>query len=150
IGDYFIKGSGVIGKFLAEKKKWLAKEFPPSLREKALGLCFDSRILDFGCGRGHLLRTLHYFGFKNLSGADLFISSDIHYPENVHIYKGDLMDIEPGFDVVMLHHSFEHLMEPLKAIERINELLVPGGRCLIRMPVVNFVWEKYGPNWVQL
>ena len=150
IGSYFIKGRGIAGKFLAEKKQWLAREFPPSLREKVLGLHFDSRILDFGCGSGHLLRTLYYFGFKNLTGADLFVSSDIHYPENVHIFRRDLTDIEPGFDVVMLHHSFEHLTEPLKAIRKINEILAPGGICLVRMPVVNFAWEKYGPNWVQL
>lgn len=110
----------------------------------------DSRILDYGCGSGKLLNILGYFGFRNLTGADIFIESDISYPNGVKIFKRSLEDLEPSFDLIMLHHSFEHLPEPFKALQEIHRLLTPKGLGLIRIPLASFAWEKYGVNWVSL
>lgn len=149
-GDYFMNGNNFPGKYLAEKKEWLRFNFPDSLREPILKLNFYSRILDFGCGGGKLLRNLYFYGFRNLTGADAFIEKDIIYPNGIKIYKRELKEIEPFFDLVMLHHSFEHLPNPLETLQEIRKLLVKDKFCLLRIPVVNFAWEKYGKNWVQL
>jgi SAM-dependent methyltransferase len=150
-GDYFLKGTNPIGKFIVEKKPWIRDHFPDSLAYAPLGLDFGSHILDFGCGAGRLLQTLHYFGFRDLTGADAFIEKDIFYPKTgVNIYKRALDEIEPFFDLVMLHHTFEHLPEPLEALRQIHRLLKPGKFCLLRIPVINYAWEKYGVNWVQM
>ena len=133
------------------RKRWRFRTyFPDYLKEPLLDLEFDSKILDFGCGAGQLLQTLYYYGFRNLTGADAFIESDIFYPNGVKIYKRALQEIEPFFDLVMLHHSFEHLPDPLESLREIHRLLPPGKFCLIRIPVKAFAWEKYGVDWVQL
>lgn len=149
-GNYFMKGKNLLGKYLTEKKEWLRFNFAHSLREPLLGIDFQSRILDFGCGDGKLLRNLYFYGFRNLTGADAFIEKDIFYPNGIEIYKRRLDEIEAEFDLVMLHHSFEHLPDPLETLREIHRLLADEKFCLIRIPVANYAWEKYGVNWVQL
>lgn len=149
-GDYFLTGKNLLGKFIVSKKPWLRDHYPDSLAYGPLGLDFGSRILDFGCGAGRLLQTLHYFGFRDLTGADAFIEKDISYKTGVKIYKRSLEEIEPYFDLVMMHHAFEHLPAPLDALRQVHRLLEPGKFCLLRIPVVNFAWEKYGVDWVQM
>ena len=149
-GEYFVKGRNLGGRYLAEKKDWINFFYPASLKEPFLKLNFYSRILDFGCGAGRLLQILHHFGFRNLTGADAFIEADIFYPNGVKVYKKMLSELEPDFNLIMLHHSFEHLPNPLETLGEIHPLLQTGGFCLIRLPVANFAWEKYGVNWVQL
>lgn len=136
---------------LIVRKQWRFRTFfPDYLKESLLELEYDSKILDFGCGAGQLLQALYYYGFRNLTGADAFIESDILYPNGVCVYKRRLSEIDPFFDLVMLHHSFEHLPDPLESLREIYRLLPPGKFCLIRIPVKAFAWEKYGVNWVQL
>lgn len=150
VGKELIFRRNLIGKALLKAKPWMADHFPRSLRSFPMGLNFDLKILDFGCGTGKLLRSLHHFGFRNLTGADSFIADDIRYPEGITIYKRGLEELEPHFDLVMLHHSFEHLPNPHAAMHQIKRLIGDSGRCLIRIPVATFAWEKYGTDWVQM
>ncbi len=105
-GRELLDGKSLVGKAILKAKPWVADHFPLTLRDQPFGLSFDSRILDFGCGTGKLLRSLH--------------------------------------------HSFEHLPDPHAALKQIIRLIGDTGRCLIRLPVVNFAWEKYGTDWVQM
>lgn len=148
--SYFINKRNFIGKYLAEKKEWINYLFPASLKEEVLDIDFNSRILDFGCGSGRLLKILNYFGFQNLTGADAFIKGDIFYPNGIRIYKKPLNEIDGVFDLIMLHHSFEHLPNPFETLQDIKKILSENGICLIRIPLINYAWEKYGINWVQL
>ncbi|MEP6903137.1 MAG: class I SAM-dependent methyltransferase, partial [Actinomycetota bacterium] len=150
LGNYLLNRKNFLSRLIVRKQSWFSTFFPNSLKEPLLELNFRSRILDFGCGRGELLQNLYYYGFRNLTGADAFIENDIFYPNGVKIYKRPLSEIEPFFDFVMLHHSFEHLPNPLESLREIYKLLRPGKVCLIRIPVAAFAWEKYGVNWVQL
>ena len=149
-GKYFITGKSLFGKFVVKMRPGVAEFFPHSLRDSPLSLHRDSRILDFGCGNGQLLQSLHYFGFTNLTGADAFIKNDIFYPTGVNIYRRRLDQFEGPFDLTMLHHSFEHLENPLDSLGQIRRLLGDDGFGLVRIPVVSFAWEKYGVNWVQM
>jgi SAM-dependent methyltransferase len=149
-GKYLLNGQGIVGKYVIAWKPWIAEHFPPSMRDYPMGIDFNSSILDFGCGKGRLLQSLHYFGFRDLTGADAFIQSDIFYPTGVKIFKRGLDELETEFDLIMLHHSFEHLPEPLESLRQIHRLMNKNSYCLIRIPVVNHAWEKYGVNWVQL
>lgn len=149
-GRYFLRGRDVLGKAVAARENWIDFYFPPSLKEPLLELDFYSKILDFGCGNGKLLQNLYHFGFRRLTGADAFIEKDIFYPNGVKIYKRPLSEIDETFDLVMLHHSFEHLPNPLETLREIQGLLPDGKFCLIRLPLASFAWEKYGVDWVQL
>ena len=150
VGKYFLHGRGTAGKFLASKEPRFGAWFHQSIREPLLGLDFSSRILDFGCGSGRMLQALHYFGFRDLTGADAFIENDIVHESGVTIHKKGLDELAPGFDLVMLHHVFEHLPNPRETLQQIHRLLDYEKFCLIRMPVAAFAWKKYGPDWVQL
>ncbi len=150
VGRYLMHGKGLVGKFIFKLKPGIAFHYAASLRDHPSGIDFDSKILDFGCGSGQLLRSLHHLGFNDLLGADAFISEDIVHPEGVRVLKRSLAELDPAFDLIMLHHSFEHLADPQNSLSEIKRLLAPNGTCLIRLPVVNLAWEKYGVNWVQL
>ncbi len=149
-GRYLLKGKDLIGKLVVDKKPWVKDHFPASMREYPMEIDFNSRILDFGSGTGKLLQSLHYFGFKDLTGADAFIERDIFYPTGVKIYKRGLGEFEPAFDLIMLHHSFEHLPNPLESLRQARRLMHKDSYCLIRIPVASYAWQKYGVNWVQM
>ena len=149
MGRYLLTGRGSLGSYLSGKKWDIRDKFPVSLREFPAPLKRTSSILDFGCGAGDLLRTLSAFGFTNLTGADPYIESDLRFP-GVNIFKKGFAELDGKFDLIMLHHSFEHLPDPAGSLLQIQRLLADDGTVLIRIPVVNYAWERYGVNWVQL
>ena len=113
-------------------------------------ITLDSRIADIGCGSGRLLLKLQRDGFRSLVGADPFIEADIDYGNGVRILKRGIEELEGEFDFVMLHHSFEHMPEPARALRALRRRVVPGGTVLVRIPVSDsLARRKYGVNWVQ-
>ena len=110
-----------------------------------------SRILDVGCGKGHLLYILKMAGFNNLLGVDPYLDADIQYPNGLMILKKKIHNLNVQFDFIMFHHSFEHVSDPAETMKNVSRLLVKEGSCLLRIPTVNsFVWENYRENWVEL
>ena len=116
-----------------------------------LGLNHDSRILDVGCGSGWRLFALREAGFVNTLGIDPFIGSDIAYANGLKIMKRTIHGVEGRWDVVMYHHSLEHIPDQAAALRATAALLAPGGTCLIRVPVVSsYAWEFYREHWYQI
>lgn len=116
-----------------------------------LALKKDMRIIDVGCGDGKLLCSLREIGFRNLLGVDPFVTGDIDYSNGVRIVKNDLANIDGAWDVVMFHHSFEHIFDQLGVLNSVNRVLNDNGTCIIRVPITSsFAWRHYGVNWVQL
>jgi len=112
---------------------------------------FSSRILDVGCGTGRLLLSMQRAGFEKLIGIDPFIQSDINYCNSLNIYKKNIFQIDGEFDLIMLHHSFEHMEQPLHVLKKLKSILAKNGVILIRIPVAGgFAWRKYREHWVQL
>lgn len=115
------------------------------------GTSLTSEILDVGCGSGGLLLELREHGFTQLTGIDPYIQADLHYSNGVHIYKRNLSDVEQTFDFVMLHHVFEHVVDPLGALKDVYRVLRPQRYALVRVPLVSsYAWQTYGVDWVQL
>ena len=113
---------------------------------------YNDAILDVGTGNGSLLLSLFKIGFTNLTGIDPFIDKEHHYGA-VNIYKKDIYSIEAKqqYDLVMLHHAFEHMDEPLQVLLRLKALLKPGKCLLIRIPLMGmYGWKTYGLDWVGL
>ncbi len=118
----------------------------PWIRKKEID--FNSRILDIGSGSGRKLLSLYRSGFRNLIGIDPYIEKDIVYPEGIIIRKMELSEVQGEFDFIMLHHSFEHMSDPLNALYHVHRLLTREGCVLIRIPVADsLAWNKYRDYW---
>lgn len=110
-----------------------------------------SKILDVGCGAGHLLYSLKGAGFTHLLGVDPFNEGDIEYKNGLLIAKQSLDETDGQWDLIMMHHSFEHISEQQQTLRAVAERLNDDGQCLIRIPIVSsWAWEHYGVDWVQL
>ena len=144
--NYAIRGEGLAGRFLYAI---FPNPFLSSMRP--VEITKDTRILDVGCGSGSLLYSLKELGFSRLLGIDPYNDKAIQYKNGLEIQKKEVHEVEGKWDVVMLHHTFEHIDNPLETLQLIANLLTPNGRCIIRIPIVpSYVWEHYGVNWVQL
>ncbi|PID48984.1 MAG: methyltransferase type 12 [Proteobacteria bacterium] len=118
---------------------------------RALKLKQDSRILDVGCGAGLLLHSLKELGYKHLLGIDPFNQATLRYPNGLVIEKRDIFAEQNTWDVIMFHHSFEHLPEQQATLQQAHKLLANDGIALLRVPTVSsYAWQHYGINWVQL
>lgn len=116
-----------------------------------LALDLDSSILDVGCGAGSLLLRMRKAGFSNLMGVDPYIAEEIDYGDGLKIHKANLSELTEKFDLVMSHHSFEHMPEPLRSLSDLAHLLNPNGALLIRIPVAGgYAWRKYRQHLVSL
>jgi 2-polyprenyl-3-methyl-5-hydroxy-6-metoxy-1,4-benzoquinol methylase len=117
----------------------------------AIPLNRESRILDVGCGAGERIYALREIGFRNVSGVDPYIGGDIEYANGVKIAKKPVHDLQGTWDVIMYHHAFEHVPEPVAELHAVARLLRPGGVCLLRIPTVSsFAWEHYREYWYQI
>lgn len=138
----------MIGRLLARLSKrkepyfdWLA----------GTSLNTNSRIVDVGCGSGGRLLNMQRNGFKRLSGLDPFIDKTIEYPSGVTVHKRSLADDSGIYDLIMSHHSFEHMPDPVATMADIARHLAPGGRVLIRLPIAGcYAWRTYRENWFQI
>jgi len=109
------------------------------------------RILDVGCGQGQLLSLLHRAGFRRLLGIDPYLSNDVEVFPGLHVRKQVIRNLNETFDLIMLHHVFEHLDDGLDMLRSCRERLASAGSILLRLPTVESVaWERYRENWVQL
>lgn len=143
---YLILGRGLIGNFVSRMR-------PTSVFRMFAGLhlSFHDKVLDIGCGSGHFLYRMRELGFKELTGVDPFLP-DIDSPdEKIRLIKSDLAGLEGSYDLIMLHHSMEHMPDQQTQMHHIARLLAPGGVCIVRVPVCSSeAWERYGTNWASL
>lgn len=144
--SYAVFGKGIPGRlfyrlFPAGKLRMLSRA----------GLKKDSSVLDVGCGSGTILYDLKELGFKHLLGVDPYIKEDIEYRNGLKILKKDIHEVDGKWDLIMFHHSFEHIPDPMETMKSVSRLLDQGGVCLIRIPTASsYAWEHYRENWVQL
>jgi SAM-dependent methyltransferase len=143
---FAVTGKGIIGKTLYN---YFPAENLKSLSETPISQ--KSAILDVGCGDGHLLKTLGELGYSNVMGIDPFIKTDIDYGNGLKILKKSIHEITGSYDLIMFHHSFEHIPDPAETLKAVYSLLNDSGRCIIRIPTAtSYAWEHYRENWVQL
>lgn len=111
----------------------------------------QTRVLDVGCGSGLLVYALAMAGVEMAVGVDPFAPTDRSFDNGARVLRRELADVEEQYDLVMYHHSFEHVVDPRTSLLAAARLLCPGGRILIRMPTVSSdAYETYGPSWIQL
>lgn len=112
---------------------------------------FSARIADVGCGNGQLLYELHAAGYSDLHGFDPFIAAEKRIAPGLTLWKKKIEESENTFDLIMMHHAFEHMEDPDDVLKSCFQQLNPGGKLLIRCPVADAqVWKENRELWVQL
>jgi SAM-dependent methyltransferase len=143
--NYYLQGNSITGKLISSKYK----SYYPWIKKNTL--TSHSKILDVGCGSGELLLKMYNDGFRDLTGVDPYIKEEINYKSGITIYKKELEELTEKYDLIMLHHAFEHMDQPLDVLKKMFRLLNNKGFVMIRIPVAGcYAWRKYGVNWVQL
>lgn len=124
-----------------------------------------SRVLDFGCGGGHLTFAAASLGARVLAVDLAEPSFPVAYP-NVEFRNADLMSLGEGeiFDLVLCCSTIEHVglagrygvavESPdgdLRAMAKIRRMLAPGGHVLLTLPVgrdaaIRPLHRIYGPE----
>lgn len=95
----------------------------------------DNRVLEVGCGQGHLTRALSERGV-DIVGVDANPhATDLAGTDRVrHMYAQDL-DFEDGmFDVILSVHAIEHIPPLEEAFSEMARVLKPGGRVVYIYP----------------
>ena len=86
------------------------------------------RLLDFGCGTGHLLKRLsaHFeaFGYDPASFARS--RCRVNAPDAVVLEEWESL-ADASVDVIVSLHTLEHLPRPLSVVRALTAKLVPGG-----------------------
>lgn len=155
VGHSVIFGSGIAARTIARASgrrqvQTLCTLFD-SVRRAGLPSGRASRILDVGAGSGTLVYALGRAGLTDVTGIDPFNSGDRTFDTGGRILKRSLDEVEETFDLVMLHHSFEHVPDPSETLAQVERVLAPGGRVLVRMPTVDSeAFATYREHWIQL
>lgn len=97
-----------------------------------------SRVLDVGCGHGHLVTPLAELGWQ-VDGIDPDARAvALAQRAGINARVGTLVSLtgqlESGYDAITLSHSIEHVHDPRPALAAAFELLRPGGVLWIATP----------------
>jgi len=143
--------------YLEDNDNWISKQMEKRFglghlkKLKPSNVDLSSKILDVGTGNGSRLVSLSKYGFNNLVGIEPFIDKDIHYDSGVVVYAESIFEHNGSYDLIMFNHVFEHVVQPLKVLEKAGELLSQEGSIQISIPVADSeAYHRYGKDWVAL
>lgn len=126
----------------------------------------ETRLLELGCGQGHLLRRLareNLLAERNLHGLDqsrTAIEFVQKWIPDAHLKVGDIYRLEypqETFEICIMMETIEHLEDPHRALEQIRAVLVPGGILYVSFPnYLHLPWLGVRllsdllnkPNWI--
>jgi SAM-dependent methyltransferase len=110
---------------------------------------YDSKILDWGCGDGSLIRLLRKFGL-HCFGIDAYMK-DLNDPQisSTAIEKADFP--HEYFDIITCFHVLEHLADPLTSVKHALMLLKKGGLIIVEVPNLDSVgFQIFRHRWQPL
>ncbi len=105
------------------------------------------KVLEVGCGAGGALSAFETAGFE-IHGCD-YSAELIKYGKHRGVRGlvvgpvGSIAAKRQKFDLVYLHHVFEHVGKPLPTLRSIQRLLKPDGMLLIIVPDISLVQQYH-------
>ena len=101
------------------------------------------RVLDLGCGKGHLLALVHELEPSyELTGADAFAECVRETQERVPSARAvqvpedriDFSALGGGYDTCVMAHSLEHMLRPADVVAEVLAQLKPKGHLVLAVP----------------
>jgi 2-polyprenyl-3-methyl-5-hydroxy-6-metoxy-1,4-benzoquinol methylase len=113
-----------------------------------------NRLLDIGCGSGESLEVYRRLGW-HVRGVEINQQAVAACREKgLDIHQGTVFDAPFGtqrFDLILLSHVIEHVLEPVAVLRRVAELLAPQGKIVITTPNTRGLgFLMYGSCWLHL
>jgi 2-polyprenyl-3-methyl-5-hydroxy-6-metoxy-1,4-benzoquinol methylase len=114
----------------------------------------SGRLLDVGAATGTFLEVARE-SFADASGIepDPITSAQARAAGHA-VATGTLDDLTRpygGIDAITMLHVIEHLDSPHRTLQRVHDLLRPGGVVMIETPTIDCVWFRIAPaRWRQL
>ncbi len=135
--DTEIYGSDYFRASLEERERRM-RIFGELLAEVESVIGRKGRILDVGTGEGTLLLAAVEKGWE-AEGTEIASVMVHHIREKfgLTIHQGVLEDLElptHSFDAIIMNHVLEHVSDPRITLEKVAELLNPGGVVRIEVP----------------
>jgi 2-polyprenyl-3-methyl-5-hydroxy-6-metoxy-1,4-benzoquinol methylase len=96
-------------------------------------------MLDIGAASGLFVRAARAQGVA-AEGIELsgWACEQARREHGIDLIEGDLirddLDIRSSYDVIVMNHVLEHLVDPLAYLDRIRDLLIPNGLLVIEIP----------------
>ena len=103
-------------------------QFPTDriLRERLQGLPDASRVLDFGCSTGRILKE-HAARLDCVGVEPNDVAARTARARGIDVIDGDRLAFADAFDAILLTDVFEHLTEPMPVLHLLASRLKPGG-----------------------
>ncbi len=88
------------------------------------------RILDLGCGDGHLTHKITKTGAEvvGVDGSENMIEASRKLGLDAHVMDGHALEFEEEFDAVFSNAALHWMLEPEEVIKGVKRALKPGGR----------------------
>lgn len=120
---------------------WVARRLAPLRRGKLQRTILPPhggcRMLDVGCGTGHLMYRHEDLGWKTWGVEMSAQAAEAARQAGLRVITGQVesADLPRGyFDLIVMMHVLEHVEDPVVVLGHIRPLLAPGGQVLIEVP----------------
>jgi SAM-dependent methyltransferase len=114
------------------------------------------RVVDIGCGDGHLCAELSGQGWPSVVGVDISKTRVARarelYP-NLTFFDTPLAKVceKQSLDLIVMEALIEHLLRPMETMREYYEFLAPGGRIVLTTPNMDSGEFRFlGKRWTSM
>jgi len=133
--DYYhnsIDPDGLVRDALVESKEWGKNNVETiNFIQDIINKNKVNSVLDFGCGPGWMLRSLN--GNFQKVGIENSRLARVQAGKHFDVYPS-IIDISVNFDLIIINHVIEHLVNPIETMIELCKLLAPNGRIVVGTP----------------
>lgn len=143
--NYASGRTGLLSRVLMTLKGWVMGF---ALRQLLGRRSRDLRLLDYGCGSGDLANAALALGVQQVYACDVQAERPETLDATVRYFASDRPPLGVQFDLIVLRHVLEHIVDPRQALAALLPQLAPGGRIVVEVPASRSVLRRLlGRRW---